>query len=65
MAPSSTKTYARKTITDHAGTPGPLYWDFRCTTCSRNIREHAGFFKRLKTKLLKEPLVGPFVDGEL
>lgn len=33
-------------IDDHAARPGPLYWDFKCTVCSGEVRLHAPFYVR-------------------
>lgn len=38
-------------IYDHAPTPGPLQWDWRCTTCGKPCREHAGLVRRLLRRL--------------
>jgi hypothetical protein len=33
-------------IYDHAPQPGPMYWDWRCLTCSEPVGQHAGWLAR-------------------
>ncbi len=38
----------------HLARPGPMYWDFRCLICGKDVRTHTRWWKLLWRWISKE-----------